>query len=252
MLSRNFRLQRVGDLNWLNENYDFAQISAFIDELVVLDVTRGARNQEKFASTLRDLSSSCFVPISAGGGVNSINTAKMLFLSGADKVVINSALFGNLFEVEQVSREFGQQSIVASLDLSRNMSGGYLVKTENGTKPQSFQNLDSQSWMKKNLVGELYINSIDKDGTGQGFDLGMLDWLPKNLEIPVIIAGGVGNAAHFLEGLLDERVDAVATANLFNFVGNGLEIARKSLISNGEVLATWLPMEELKKSIQLS
>ena len=88
-------------------------------------------------------------------------------------------------------------------------------------------------------VGEIYLKSMDRDGTGQGFDLGLLDLLPDRVSKPVILAGGAGNANHLLEGLGDSRVDAVATANLFNFVGNGLKEARKSLVTNGIVLPMW-------------
>jgi cyclase len=88
-------------------------------------------------------------------------------------------------------------------------------------------------------IGEVYINSMDRDGTGQGLDLGLLDLLPQNVGKPVILAGGVGNADHLADGLNDERVDAVATANLFNFVGSGLRDARQSLISMGIVLPLW-------------
>ena len=86
---------------------------------------------------------------------------------------------------------------------------------------------------------EIYLNSMDRDGTGQGYDLSLLDFLPKSITKPVILAGGVGNANHLAFGLADPRVDAAATANLFNFVGNGLQKARQSLISNGVDLPLW-------------
>ena len=88
-------------------------------------------------------------------------------------------------------------------------------------------------------VGELYLNSMDQDGTGQGYDLQLLDLLPANMPKPVILAGGVGNATHLAAGLADPRVDAVATAHLFNFIGNGLKQARQALISGGVNLPLW-------------
>lgn len=90
-----------------------------------------------------------------------------------------------------------------------------------------------------NAVGEIYLNSIDCDGTGQGYDLGLLDQLPPNMSKPVILAGGVGNAIHLAAGFADPRVDAAATAHLFNFVGDGLKQARQSLIADGVVLPIW-------------
>ena len=85
----------------------------------------------------------------------------------------------------------------------------------------------------------MYLNSIDRDGTGRGYDLGMLDLLPANISIPVIFAGGVGNASHLAQGLANPQVDAVATAHLFNFIGDGLKKARKSLVFSGIELPFW-------------
>lgn len=93
--------------------------------------------------------------------------------------------------------------------------------------------------MTQSPVGELYLNSIDRDGTGQGYDMQVLDLLPTDMPKPVILAGGVGNAAHLAEGLADRRVDATATAHLFNFVGDGLKQARLSLIKGGVDLPIW-------------
>jgi cyclase len=88
-------------------------------------------------------------------------------------------------------------------------------------------------------VGEIYLNSIDRDGTGQGFDFEILDLLPIKVNKPLILAGGAGNSNHLLLGLKDSRIDAVATANLFNFVGDGLSKARHELVANGIALPIW-------------
>jgi cyclase len=106
MLSRNFRLQNVGNLEWLKKNYDFSHISYSIDELVVLDVTRGERKLEDFCSALKLLTDGCFVPIAAGGGINQIESARMLLRSGADKVVVNSELYSDNGFVGDLASEF--------------------------------------------------------------------------------------------------------------------------------------------------
>ncbi len=245
-LSRNFRLQRVGDLDWLQRNYNFSHISFFIDELIVLDVTRGVRNQEAFCSTLKELTAGCFVPIAAGGGVRSVGDARRLLLSGADKIVVNSPLFYNTELVGELAREFGQQCVVASVDMKRNGIGGYEIFTDSGSRPVSTPPSIALGWLKDQHVGELYLNSIDQDGTGQGYDLGMLDVLPFYCEIPVIIAGGVGNVNHLTIGFEDARVDAVATAHLFNFVGDGLQFVRKTMLVQGKRLAIWPGIETLR------
>jgi cyclase len=239
MLSRNFRLQKVGNLHWLQVNYDFSQVSFSIDELIVLDVTRGERNANTFCQNLRSITEGCFVPIAAGGGVRTINDAKALLRSGADKVVVNTALYENNNFIEQLASEFGQQCVVASMDIKRTADNSYRVWTDCGNRC-----LDGSAanWVEKitnDAVGEIYLNSIDRDGTGQGYDLEILDLLPNGMPKPVILAGGAGNALHLSEGLADGRVDAVATAHLFNFVGDGLKQARRSLVNGGVELPVW-------------
>ena len=114
MLSRNFRLQRVGNLRWLQSNYNFSHISYSIDELVVLDVSRGEKNPDQFCAALKQLTEGCFVPIAAGGGVKTIDAARNLLRSGADKVVVNSVLYEKSNFINQLASEFGQQCVVAS------------------------------------------------------------------------------------------------------------------------------------------
>ena len=238
VLSKNFRLQKVGDINWLQKNYNFKQIAFFIDELIVLDVSRSERNLDNFCDVLKKISTGCFVPIAAGGGVTSSADAKQLLRSGADKVVLNTCLFEDLETVRAINREFGQQCLVGSLDAKQTASGDYEFITNNGQETVG-TGLQECIFLKDDLVGEIYLNSVDRDGTGQGFDLKMLDMLPTHVEVPVILAGGVGNAKHFSEGFDDERVSAVATANLFNFIGDGLNLARGTLYEEGKQLAVW-------------
>lgn len=239
MLSRNFRLQKVGSLQWLQTNYNFSHISYSIDELVVLNVTRGEKKSEEFYTVLKLLTEGCFVPIAAGGGVRSIEDARNLLRSGADKVVINSALYENNSFVSDLASEFGQQCVVASMDIKYAPDGSYLVWSECGSKCLHGPANDWVAQVAQDQVGELYLNSMDRDGTGQGYDLKLLDLLPINITKPVILAGGVGNASHLAEGLADPRVDGVATAHLYNFVGDGLKKAREFLVSSGIDLPFW-------------
>ena len=249
VLSRNFRLQKVGNFFWLQTNYNFSKISHSIDELVVLDVSRGHRNLDDFCAVLRLLSQGCFAPIAAGGGVRNIEDARKLLRSGADKVVINTSLFEQTGFISDLADEFGHQCIVASIDVKFESNVGYQIWSGDGAyQVQGPANV----WIEKisqGPVGDIYLNSIDRDGTGQGYDLELLDLLPINVSKPVILAGGVGNATHLIEGLTDTRVDAVATAHLFNFVGNGLEYARQTLISKGFDLPVWdIKLQNLLKN----
>lgn len=239
VLSRNFRLQKVGNINWLQANYNFSHISFSIDELVVLDVTRGERDVSAFCDTLKALTQGCFVPIAAGGGVRSVEHVRELLRSGADKVVVNTALYEDTGFVAELASEFGQQCVVGSMDLKRMPDGSYAAMAECSSKALAG---DAREWIARVVsqpVGELYINSIDRDGTGQGYDMQLLDLLPSVMSIPVILAGGVGNSSHLAQGIADARVDATATAHLFNFVGDGLKQARKSLVASGVELPVW-------------
>ena len=238
MLSRNFNLQRVGNIEWLNKNYNFSKIAFSIDELIILDVTRNNRNIDNFCQHIKEISKVCFVPISAGGGVSSLADANKILRSGADKLVFNSSLYNNTTTLNNFSKVFGAQCIVASVDIKK-INNEYSVLINNG----SFKiNLTANEWLdkiSKFSVGEIYLNSIEKDGTGQGYDFEMLDLLPEHISLPIILSGGAGHHNHLLEGLKHPRVDAVSTAHLFNFVGDGLQKARINIINNNISLAKW-------------
>jgi cyclase len=229
MLSRNFRLQKIGDLKWLETNYGFSEVGYSIDELIVLDVSRTLRNRQAFCETLKALTFDCFAPIAAGGGINSVEEAHDLLRSGADKVVVNTALHTNPDLISKLATEFGRQCIVASLDC-KYLDNTYRLVTNNGSETIDLDLPQFLAEISSLPVGEIYLNSVDRDGTGNGYDFKLLDCLPKSIEVPVILAGGVGNSKHLAEGLSDHRVDAVATANLLNFMGNGLALARAELI----------------------
>jgi cyclase len=231
MLSRNFRLQKIGDLKWLETNYGFSEVGYSIDELIVLDVSRTPRDRQAFCETLKALTFDCFAPIAAGGAVNSVKEAHDLLRSGADKVVVNTALHTNPDLISKLASEFGRQCIVASLDC-KYLENTYRIVTNNGSETIDLDLPQFLAEISSLPVGEIYLNSVDRDGTGNGYDFKLLDCLPKSIEVPVILAGGVGNSKHLAEGLSDHRVDAVATANLLNFMGNGLALARAELIND--------------------
>lgn len=240
MLSRNFRLQKVGDLRWLQKNYNFSHIAFSIDELIVLDVSRGERDISRFCDHLKSLTEGCFVPIAAGGGIRTIEHARTLLRSGADKVVINTPLFDNPVLISELAAEFGQQCVVASMDVKQAQGIDYQVWAGNGNRCIEGSLAEWLEKVSHYAVGELYLNSMGRDGTGQGYDLNMLEHLPESMPMPLILAGGAGNFHHLAEGLSDSRVDAVATAHLFNFVGDGLEKARRALLDGGHYLAHWM------------
>lgn len=211
------------------------------------------KNSDEFCAALKQLTEGCFVPIAAGGGVKTIDAARNLLRSGADKVVINSVLYEKNNFIKQLASEFGQQCVVASMDIKSAPGGSYQAWADCGGRPLAGSASQWLELIAQDDVGELYLNSMDRDGTGQGYDFGLLDLLPPNLAKPVILAGGVGNATHLAAGMADSRVDAVATAHLFNFVGAGLKLARQALISGGVPLPLWnIEMLEQHLSLEIT
>ncbi len=238
MLSRNFSLQRVGDLQWLKEHYDFNAIAFSIDELIVLNVERDSKNIDLFCENLLELTKNCFIPIGAGGGVNSFDVAYQLFASGADKLIVNSILYTNPELVVELVETFGGQSIVASLDY-KTIDNKTQVYVENG-QVNTGEVLEDAIKDVINLgVGEIYITSIDRDGTGQGYDLETLNKISANSPIPIIASGGVGRFDQLVAGVDEANVQAVSTANLFNFMADGLIEARLFMKEKGISLAEW-------------
>jgi cyclase len=236
--SRNFRLQKVGDINWLERNYRFKDIAFSLDELIVLNATKNAKSLKSFADTLERLVDNVFIPIAAGGGIKSIDDAKTLFDSGADKLVLNSIIYTNPEIVKSIIQKYGSQSVVASIDY-KGTEGREVVFIKDGTQAIDFPLKEYVCYLEDLGVGEIYLNSIDKDGTGFGYDFNTIDKISEDMKTPLIIAGGAGNESHLMEGLKRDKVDAVATANLFNFIGNGLTNARQKIIDENLNIARW-------------
>ena len=234
--SRNFNLQKVGDINWLEKNYDFKKISFYIDELIILDVSRKEKDTDKFIDNLKKVSSYCFIPISSGGGIDTFEKAQNLLTNGADKVLLNTNLKEKL--LKKISEVYGEQSIIAGVDYT-NVKNKKKILIKNGTHEIDGDIKKYLHKVSKLPVGEIYLNSIDKDGTGMGLDFSILDFLPKNNNKSIIMSGGSGNSEHIANGLKNNSIDAIATANLLNFVGDGLLKARKELLKKNFNLPIW-------------
>ncbi|HBT93265.1 MAG TPA: imidazole glycerol phosphate synthase cyclase subunit [Chitinophagaceae bacterium] len=232
MQSRNFRLQKVGNLNWLEKNYRFQSIAFALDELIVLNASKTEKNITEFAKTVSDLVNDVFIPIAAGGGIRTLEDAELLFNSGADKIVLNSLLFQDPNMVMKIIENYGSQSVVASVDCKLNL-GSYEIFINNGTKKLDYDIQKYLIYLEELGVGEIYLNSIDRDGTGFGYDFDLIKIVEDITKLPLIIAGGAGNENHLAKGLQINKVSAVATANLFNFIGNSIPNARDYLLDNG-------------------
>lgn len=238
MQSRNFRLQRVGDIHWLQQHYQFQKISFSLDELLILNASRQSKSIETFSNIVSTLSRHVFIPVAAGGGIKTVHDAEILFRCGADKIVLNSILHSNSTLVSTLVNRYGSQSIIASVDY-KTTEQGIEIFIENGTLKIPLSLDHYAQYLESLAVGEIYLNSIDQDGTGFGYDIDTIQKMKHKIRVPLIIAGGAGNERHLIEGLKIEDVSAVATANLFNFIGDGLPNARKKIIESHINMAAW-------------
>ncbi len=237
-LSRNFTLQSVGDLAWIKKNYDFENITQYIDELIILNVDRSTIISDHYLNSVKHLVRECFIPIACGGGIKTVEDAYNLLTAGADKVVINSLMTENRSEVEKIIEHFGSQFVVGSIDYKTTAVGSFLF-SQCGQKNTEIRLEEGVTMYQDIGIGELYLTSIQKDGTGQGFDLSVVNKLAGLVKLPVIVAGGAGKPEHFEQAFAIKGVNAVATANLFNFMSGGLRDARSYLTNKGVNLASW-------------
>jgi len=238
MQSRNFRLQRVGDINWLEKNYRFHDIAFSLDELIVLNASRTKKDIEEFSQIVSRLASKVFIPITAGGGIRKIEDAEQLFNSGADKLSLNSVLYSDSKLVNAIAKKYGTQSIVAIIDY-KIKDDEPVIYIENGAQQIDVKLSEYITTLEEMGVGEVVLNSIDQDGTGFGYDIEIVERYKSEFRVPLIICGGAGNERHLAAGLNVLGVSGSATANLFNFIGNGLPNARSYLIQDGYNLANW-------------
>ena len=245
-LSRNFRLQKIGDLDWLKCNYNFNNVSFYIDELIILNVSRDSGNILDFCEIIKEISKEIFVPLSVGGGVNSLDDVRNLFSSGADKVVINNNLFENTNIAKEICSLYGKQCLVASLDIKKE-NGTYNIYSKFGSRNQGELNDFLSNHNKVEHIGEFYINSINNDGTGNGLDIELAAFFYSKINIPFIIAGGIGKSEHILNALSKNYINAVSTAHLLNFMGNSLEKCRNEANFQEINLAKWIHIKDFIK-----
>ncbi|MFA0087066.1 HisA/HisF-related TIM barrel protein [Vibrio sp. 10N.261.51.F12] len=231
-------MQKVGDINWLERNYRFQKISFSLDELIVLNATKTGKDITEFSKAVSRLVEDVFIPVAAGGGIKSLSDADLLFRSGADKVVLNTCIESNPLLVKEIVSKYGSQSIVACVDY-KIVDGKPTVFVDDGSRALDVDLETHLSDIQRLEVGEIILNSIDKDGTGFGYDIDVICKYSGLVNVPLIIMGGAGNGQHLKEGLEFDGVSAVATANLFNFIGDGLPKARSFMIQSGANLARW-------------
>tara|TARA_B100001093_G_scaffold486409_1_gene521699 strand:+ start:2616 stop:3356 length:741 start_codon:yes stop_codon:yes gene_type:complete len=204
-----------------------------VDEIIALDITRNKKEvSDVFLENLKLISKNCFVPICAGGKIKSVKDVDLYLKSGADKISINTEAFLNPELVKNIIDIYGTQVLTLSIDVKK-INERYEIFINNGQTKANILLEDYICKMQKIGIGEILINSIDKDGTLEGYDLTLLKLLKKISNVPVISLGGAGNWKHFFEAVSSVDIDAVATNNIYHFTENSIISAKKYLKKNG-------------------
>ena len=199
------------------------------DEICFLDITASNENRDTIYEVVEKTSKKCFVPLTVGGGVRSIDDINKLLNCGADKVAINTAAVHNSKVVEDSSRKFGSQCIVVAIDAKRGKNG-WEIFTHGGRKLTGINALDFAVKMEKCGAGELLVTSMDKDGTQTGYDIDLIREISSIVNIPVIASGGVGSLDHLVNGI-KAGASAVLAASIFHYGKYSIKQAKEYLNS---------------------
>ena len=202
------------------------------DELIFLNINRNNRTIDPLLSLLEKLAEVCFMPLSLGGGIKTLDDVTSLIKHGADKVVLNSILYNGLDIVRNIADKFGSQSIVASIDIRRDDDENFFSLYSNcGRKKENIDLLELLYLLEKSGAGELFINSINNDGVMMGYDVALIKYVMDHTNLPVIACGGAGNYGHLKDAFAQSDVNALACGSMFNF-GDNNPIRAKAFLSN--------------------
>jgi len=202
------------------------------DEICFLDITASNENRDTIYDVVKDTSKKCFVPLTVGGGVRSIEDINKLLNCGADKVSINTAAVQNSEVVIESSKKFGSQCIVVAIDAKKN-GNAWEVFTHGGRNNTGINAIEFARKMEKSGAGELLITSMDRDGTQAGYDIDLMSKISSEANIPVIASGGVGNLDHLVDGIKLGKASAVLAASIFHYGKYSVKQAKEYLNSNG-------------------
>jgi len=178
-----------------------------VDELIFLDITATVEKKGPPFKTISEIASECFMPYTYGGGIHSLEDMRRIFNLGVEKIAINSYAVESPDFIRQAAKEFGNQSIVASIDVKRKLMGKYEVFTKSGTNPTGLGPVEHAKRMEEMGAGEILLTSIDRDGTWEGYDLELIKTVAEAVNVPLIVCGGAGSIEDF-----GKAVDAGASA----------------------------------------
>lgn len=204
------------------------------DELVFLDITASSDTRETTVQMARAVAEQVFIPFTIGGGIRSVDDARVLLRAGADKVSVNTAAIRRPVLVSEISSEFGAQCCVVAIDARRvgASDDAFEVYTHGG---RTRTGIDALQWAREVArlgAGEILLTSMDTDGTRNGFDIPLTAAVTAAVDIPVIASGGVGTLQHLVEGVIDGGADSVLAASIFHFGEHTIAEAKRVLVAN--------------------
>jgi imidazole glycerol-phosphate synthase subunit HisF len=202
------------------------------DELAFLDITASSDERDILLHVIEAVAERVFIPLTVGGGVRKVEDVRRLLNAGADKVSINTAAVQNPQLVRDAADIVGCQCIVVAIDAKKN-GAGWQVFTHGGRKATGIDALDWARRMAEAGAGEILLTSMDRDGTRDGFDLGLTRAVADAVSVPVIASGGVGSMEHLAEGVLEGRADAVLAASVFHFGDFTVRAAKEHMRARG-------------------
>ena len=210
---------RMEGLRVLGDPHEFAlrYYHAGADELIYMDVVASLYNRNNLSDIVSRAADQVFIPITVGGGVRSLEDARHLLRSGADKVAVNTAAVATPPLISEIARHFGSQAMVLSIEAKQVGSGKWEVYTDNGRERTG---LDVLAWAKQGAelgAGEILVTSVDREGTRKGFDIELVAAVSGAVNLPVIASGGMGSMAHFLDVVRKGNVSAVAMADVLHY-----------------------------------
>ena len=195
--------------------------AAGADELTFLDITASHENRGIILDVVRRTAEACFMPVTVGGGVRTVDDIRALLQSGADKVSINTAAVHRREFVREAAEKFGDQCIVVAIDAKKVSKAGepdrWEIFTHGGRNPTGLDAVDYAREVVSFGAGEILLTSMDRDGTKQGFDIALTRAVADSVSVPVIASGGVGNLDHLVAGIRDGHATAVLAASIFHF-----------------------------------
>ena len=215
------------------------------DELTFLDITASSDGRDTIIDVVARTADRVFLPLTVGGGVRSVEDVRRLLLAGADKVALNTAAVSDPELVRRASDKFGSQAIVVAIDARRREDpefgrfDGWEVYTHGGRTPTG---IDAIEWCERVAelgAGEILLTSMDRDGTGEGYDTALLQTVTSAVTIPVVASGGVGTLEHLYDGIVKGGADAVLAASIFHFGQFTVPQAKQYLSERGVQVRPW-------------